>query len=1064
MKKTAMKTIAIILAVFVLLGAFPLCVSAVNGVPYLDKNGNTSYANNAVYLTPSEGSACSLTNSWIVVSGSVKPSWITVNGNVNLLLADGCTLETQFITVSQNITANGGNSAAAIGGCSEGNAASVTINGGYVKAVGGSTGAGIGGGCGILSDEAYNADDDGIVTVTINGGEIDATGGWAAAGIGGGYYNAGRVIINGGKVTAAGGNVDSELGGGAGIGSGAHGLGDVTINGGVVNARGGAGKYSGGAGIGGGYHACGKVLICGGKVEAEGGNKAAGIGAGTSAGGRTQVTLRGGTVKAGFGDSQGCSNADITLDWTSPDDYYVGYAYNGNVIYAEGKSFINLGNEPVTGTPYNGLGILPGVYTVSFDPGEGSGSAFARKVNPTIGFVIPGCGFTAPQNKFFDSWSSGSTTYNPADRIYFDRDTVLTAQWRSAIAINALSLSTNSDLGNLHTGGILYFTPVFTPEDTDEREVEWSSSDTSVASVSDGKVKLNGVGTAVIRVWSKDHPEIFDEAELDVALGEIMYLDENGEEQVCRSPVQLDGTDWSEEWYLATGNLTLSERAVVSGNVHLILADGCKLTLEKGVNVPENASLHIYACSTGDDMGRLSAKVDSVKDNGAAIGGNNTKQTGSIDINGGNISATAYGYYSSGPSELSVIPAAAAIGGGFSGGAGTVVIRGGIVNADAANYSTAAAIGSGTYGESGSVQILGGKVFAYSEKSSGIGSGHRSEKVSVTLSWTDAENDMIRTNGITGNVTLLKEFAYIDTDEKAEFPFHSDYDSPFIRIKPYVGSYKITVDCGEYGESFVVEDIPGGTRFFEAMDEAGAYDTLNDMETGEYIFRDLATKPLSAFEDEDEFGDDTWALVDTKVNSDMTVYACFYQKIKNVFLTLARPEAGTVVTVTDGVQSPAPVVTLADNSHCYLESDPEWYVKDENEWYVLFEGTFEKNTAYYVELLINPDFGYWLDDDTVVTANGAKVEEAYGRMSLSVSLSAQAAASILGDTDGDGEVTILDATWIQRRLANMTVPYSVKTLMNGDVDADGRLTVTDVTFIQRYCARNSTPYPIGKMK
>ena len=275
----------------------------------------------------------------------------------------------------------------------------------------------------------------------------------------------------------------------------------------------------------------------------------------------------------------------------------------------------------------------------------------------------------------------------------------------------------------------------------------------------------------------------------------------------------------------------------------------------------------------------------------------------------------------------------------------------------------------------------------------------------------------------------------------------------------------VTIDCGEYGENLSV-DVLRGARFFDALDNAGVFETLGAMETEDYIFRELATKPLDEFADADELIEDAGALLDTIVTSDMTVYACFYTKIKKVTLTLAQPIIGTTVTITDGIQSPAPVLTVEKGAHYSFYTDPEfqyskWYTKS-NDKYTDFEGTFEKGRTYYVDCLLNPDFGYWMDEDTVVTANSATVEEAYGRMSLSVSLSAQAVApTILGDADGDGIVTIFDVTWIQRLLLDMKVPETFSETA-ADADADGEISIIDATWIQRLLSGKKIPHSIGE--
>ena len=66
---------------------------------------------------------------------------------------------------------------------------------------------------------------------------------------------------------------------------------------------------------------------------------------------------------------------------------------------------------------------------------------------------------------------------------------------------------------------------------------------------------------------------------------------------------------------------------------------------------------------------------------------------------------------------------------------------------------------------------------------------------------------------------------------------------------------------------------------------------------------------------------------------------------------------------------------------------------------------------------------------------------------------------ILGDVDGDGKVTIIDATMIQKKLTKQDVePFNEKA---ADINGDG-LDIADVTYIQLYLAKIETPYPIGE--
>ena len=166
----------------------------------------------------------------------------------------------------------------------------MTITGGEITANGGDHGAGIGGG------------DCGNGTVTISGGTITkASGRDLAAGIGGGAYGNGTVNISGGTITEASGGDE-----GAGIGGGSCRLGNVSIEGNVTikNAKGGVGAAGIGGGARGTSDAAGNgnkisikstaagspnITAKGGKASDDGLSGGAAIGSGSVAAGATEV-------------------------------------------------------------------------------------------------------------------------------------------------------------------------------------------------------------------------------------------------------------------------------------------------------------------------------------------------------------------------------------------------------------------------------------------------------------------------------------------------------------------------------------------------------------------------------------------------------------------------------------------------------------------------------------------------------------------------------------------------------------------------------------------------------
>ena len=151
-------------------------------------------------------------------------------------------------------------------------------------------------------------------------------------------------------------------------------------------------------------------------------------------------------------------------------------------------------------------------------------------------------------------------------------------------------------------------------------------------------------------------------------------------------------------WFVAADPLTYDSRLTVYGNVHLILADGCKVTANEGITVEcakdssEN-TLTIYEQSEDGDMGVLEAF--SPGGNSAAIGGISESYDSIITIHGGMVNASINGFACNG----------ARIGGG-SYNSGTVRIFGGTVNASVTKPNcVGAAIGNGEGGSGGSVEI-----------------------------------------------------------------------------------------------------------------------------------------------------------------------------------------------------------------------------------------------------------------------------------------------------------------------------------------------------------------------
>ena len=224
-----------------------------------------------------------------------------------------------------SVTATGGKWAAGIGG-GVGNGKNITINGGTVNATGTDGGAGIGGG-----DEGSGED------ITITGSRVTATGNSGGAGIGGGERCDGEnITITGSTVTATGDRGGAGIGGGAGESNRGNGNGNnITITGSTVTAiSNGCGQRGngGGAGIGGGCNRNGShITINGGTVTAEGGDHGAGIGGGVNGIG-SKVTVSGAAQVTAIAGKPDLSGAGATIGGGGKRTYE-----NGVYTYSDGK-------------------------------------------------------------------------------------------------------------------------------------------------------------------------------------------------------------------------------------------------------------------------------------------------------------------------------------------------------------------------------------------------------------------------------------------------------------------------------------------------------------------------------------------------------------------------------------------------------------------------------------------------------------------------------------------------------------------------------------------------------
>jgi len=242
---------------------------------------------------------------------------------------------------------------------------------------------------------------------------------------------------------------------------------------------------------------------------------------------------------------------------------------------------------------------------------------------------------------------------------------------------------------------------------------------------------------------------------------------------VTKGTTKLTGAEGG-SWYIVNESIEITERIIVEGEVHLILADGINFVANRGISVNENDnnvnSLSIYAQSLDEEtMGSLDADglTEKSEPYPAGIGGDNGKTAGKIAINGGNITTKSlYGAgigggkagnsgditINGGNINISQSNYAAGIGGGHEGNGENITINGGNINliVNSLNTPYGAGIGGGQNGNSENITINGGNIKVYSWYGAGIGAGQNGNGGNITINGGTIDTNTVDGAGIGG--------------------------------------------------------------------------------------------------------------------------------------------------------------------------------------------------------------------------------------------------------------------------------------------------------------------------
>ena len=133
-----------------------------------------------------------------------------------------------------------------------------------------------------------------------------------------------------------------------------------------------------------------------------------------------------------------------------------------------------------------------------------------------------------------------------------------------------------------------------------------------------------------------------------LAAGNVSYLDVEGKTLTCETATDVTSgsTTWSNGWYVAQNNVTITSGVTISNDVYLILADDCTLTI--GGSIQGVGNLTIYGQSGGTGQLIVTGSGFGIKVNRLTINGGSVTAAGGTVVNeDGSPTGASYGIYAS---------------------------------------------------------------------------------------------------------------------------------------------------------------------------------------------------------------------------------------------------------------------------------------------------------------------------------------------------------------------------------------------------------------------------------
>ena len=133
--------------------------------------------------------------------------------------------------------------------------------------------------------------------------------------------------------------------------------------------------------------------------------------------------------------------------FTAPDGQEFKAWEIGGIEYNAGDGYVVLGNTEIKAL-WKDSAVIPTTFTITFNANGGTGSMEPVTVEEGSRYVLPACGFTAPDGQEFKAWEIGGIEYNAGDGYVVLGNTEIKALWKdSAVIPTTFTITFNANGG-----------------------------------------------------------------------------------------------------------------------------------------------------------------------------------------------------------------------------------------------------------------------------------------------------------------------------------------------------------------------------------------------------------------------------------------------------------------------------------------------------------------------------------------------------------------------------------------------------------------------------------------